>query len=126
VAARRRCTVTVVITDENGNPEPGLHPRKRPCLPGQTDGGTDFYNPYTNTHRFEPEPPLPLEGLDPANDKKTGSTATHGSSTSAGTGTPSSGCTPTASGGTKAGSKIKQQAQPTCPASSSPGSALTQ
>ncbi len=48
-----RCFVTVHITDEAGNPIPGSD-RRRPCRPGETNGGVEVYNPFTGAYVFYP------------------------------------------------------------------------
>ena len=82
------CQVFVVITDAQGKPEPGLKPRLRPCRPGETDGGVEYYNPYANTYRFSDIPLEPLAG----SGGSTGSGGTgrtgSGGTTGAGSATP--------------------------------------
>jgi hypothetical protein len=60
----KRCTVTVINTDQTGTPIANTA-HTRLCRPGETNGGTEIYNPYTHAYVFHPYyPPVtnPLTG----------------------------------------------------------------
>ena len=53
VSSNARCIVTVIDTDMFGNPQPETAHTAR-CRPGETNGGTEIYNPYTDVYVFHP------------------------------------------------------------------------
>jgi hypothetical protein len=112
-SAAAGCTVTVVTTDQNGQPDQDVKPFTAPCRPGESNGDIETYNPYTDSYTVQHDVPLEPIG-------STGA-STHGSSSgSAGAShPPTSTCTPVANGGTKIHKPTVQQAgHRTCPATS--------
>jgi len=52
-----QCWVTLVATDSLGNPDWSTAQRA-PCREGETNGGLEYYNPYTGGFTFFREPPM--------------------------------------------------------------------
>jgi hypothetical protein len=111
VPSNARCIVTVINTDRNGNPRfDTAHTRR--CRPGETNGGTEIYNPYTGAYVFHPYYP-PLTDLFGRTTPVPGSYA--GSDNSSVTTPP---CTPQRRG--PKGARLPlQPGQHACPSSSS-------
>lgn len=61
-SATDTCVVTVFFTDPDGNIDPSKAPEQRPCRPGETNNGTEYYNPYKHTFVFQPTVPLVVPG----------------------------------------------------------------
>ncbi len=108
------CQVIVVTTDAKGDRDPNVKPFLAPCREGESNGGTEYYNPYTD-HRWYYGP-----GYAATQPWLSGVTAS--SSGNITSGTPTSSCTPAAPGGTKFQGKtvVRPGAAPTCPAGSTP------
>jgi hypothetical protein len=51
------CWVTLVATDSLGNPDWSTAQRA-PCREGETNGGLEYYNPFTGGYTFFREPPM--------------------------------------------------------------------
>ena len=72
------CTVTVIVTNEDGSTDESVRPRQSPCRPGQSNGDIEYYNPYTDT--YETRKDLRIDPL--VIKKKSSSSARTGTSAS--------------------------------------------
>jgi hypothetical protein len=106
------CFVTLVTTKADGTVDSSVPLHSVPCREGEDNGGTEYYNPYTDDHWYYGPgyhvPSQPLSGGTPS------------SSGNIASGTPTTACTPTVTGGTKTRSltTVKPSAVPSCPAGS--------
>jgi hypothetical protein len=111
------CEVTVYTTKPDGEVDGDVKPQTRACRPGETNGGTEYYNPYTGHYDFR----VPIIGgngitMPPSGVPSSGSDSTASNSSSG----VQSGCTSAASGGTKSkAQKIQTATQHTCATPSS-------
>lgn len=112
-AAVTNCLVTVVTTDANGAADPDVHSFTRLCKAGETDGSTEYYNPYTDRSRVVPPTQPPLVDLN--GHEVHGGTPSSGSQTSSST--TATNCTPAPQGGTKTNrARVQSSNTPrTCP-----------
>ncbi|MBK9133704.1 MAG: hypothetical protein IPM15_04960 [Betaproteobacteria bacterium] len=74
------CTVTVIITNEDGSTDQSVRPRQSPCRPGQSNGDVEYYNPYTDS--YETRKDLRIDPL--VIKKKSSSSSRTGTGTSQG------------------------------------------
>ena len=110
------CKVTVIITHQDGKEDTTVAHTQRSCRVGETNGGVEYYNPFSNTYSFNPDPTPPLTDTKGNVVPGTGS----GPGNFIVSRTPqTSNCAPTANGG-KAQKKTKTATttKPGCPATS--------